>query len=136
MLTASIAFLALVIGSLGGMWVYATHLRTLYRESVETETVALASDVKKLRMELAAMNDRLQQVNDSTVLALDDLRGYVHQRYHRALAAEHRVKKKEEEEAEASRYEKELAAATRSQLQIEYDPADVLANGNRVLMRR
>ena len=136
MLTASIAFLALVIGSLGGMWVLVAHLRTLYRDTVEAETVALAGDVKKLRADLAAMNDRLQQVNDSTVLALDDLRGYVHQRYHRALAAEHRVKKKEEEEAEASRYEKELAAATRSQLQIEYDPAELPANGHRVLMRR
>jgi len=136
MLTASIAFLALVIGSLGGAWVLVAHLRSLYRDAVEAETVALAGEVKKMRADLAAMNDRLQQVNDSTVLALDDLRGYVHQRYHRALAAEHRVKKKEEEEAEASRYEKELAAATRSQLQIEYDPAELPANNHRLLLRR
>jgi len=136
MFAASLAFLALVIGSLGGAWVFVYHLRGLYRSTVEAETVALAADLKKARAELVAMNDRLQQVNDSTVLALDDLRQYVHQRYHRALAAENRVKKKEEEEAEAGRYEKELAAATRSQMQIEYDAPEFPQNGRQTLLRR
>lgn len=136
MLTASIAFLALVIGSLGGGWLFVSHLRGLYRSTVEAETELLAAEVKRLRAEQVAQSDRMQQINDSTVLALDDLRQYVHQRYHRALAAEHRVKKKEEEEAEMSRYEKELAAATSSQLNIEYDPGAAPTNGRYNLVRR
>lgn len=110
-LTASIAFLALVVGSIAGAYVFTVHLRAIYRDSIEGDTEILRADVKRLRADVAAMADRVQQVNDSTVLALEDLRGYVSQRYHRALAAESRVKKKEQEEEEEARYQAELKAA-------------------------
>jgi hypothetical protein len=110
-LSISIAFLALVVGAVSGAYVFTVHLRAIYRERIEGETVELRADVKKLRADLAAAQDKMQQVNDSTVLALEDLRGYVSQRYHRALAAESRVKKKEQEEEEEARYQAELKAA-------------------------
>jgi hypothetical protein len=110
-LTISIAFLALVVGAVAGAYVFTVYLRSIYRERIEGETEQLRADVKKLRADVAAMADKVQQVNDSTVLALDDLRSYVSQRYHRALAAENRVKKKEQEEEEEARYQAELRAA-------------------------
>lgn len=110
-LTLSIAFLALVVGAVAGGYVFVHYLRAIYQQNIEGETVQLRADVKKLRSELAELRDKVQQVNDSTVLALEDLRAYVSQRYHRALAAEARVKKKEAEEEEEARYQAELKAA-------------------------
>ena len=110
-LSISIAFLALVVGAAAGGYVFVHYLRAIYQSYIEGETVQLRSDVKKLRSELSDMKDKLQQVNDSTVLALEDLRAYVSQRYHRALSAEARVKKKEAEEEEELRYQAELKAA-------------------------